>query len=243
MSERNSDRRGRAAPALAWNRSQSGDRLAERCAAQILDGVCRGDLKPGRRLGEISLAKKFRVGQAQVRAAFDRLAYAGILDRRSRSGTYVRELSVEQWVEMTQVRALLEGFACRLACRLAGEADLMELEKLARDFDDRIERLAPGQYRQLESLDFEFHRKIVEISSNAALKRMLDEQHLIQKCLRRGFDLPGLFAAPRDDAPNHLEIVQSLRSRRPADAQRCMRRHLTNCLIAELRLSEELELI
>ncbi|HEX7009397.1 MAG TPA: GntR family transcriptional regulator, partial [Phycisphaeraceae bacterium] len=143
------------------------------CEQHIIEAICSGEIEPSQRLGEVSVARELGVGQAHVRAAFDRLAYAGILDRRHRSGTYVREISLREFIEMTQVRALLEGFACRLACGHATESDLAPLERLGRELDQRLAKLTPDQYRQIERMDLDFHQRIVELSRSSVLKRIL----------------------------------------------------------------------
>lgn len=212
------------------------------CEQFIVEGIQSGRYRPTKRLGEASLAKELGVGQATVRSAFARLGEVGLLDRRHRSGTYVREFSVHEFVELTQIRALLEGFACRLATQCANRRELGELETLARSLDRKIAKLTPETFREVEEQDFAFHQKLVGMSQSAPLIKLLGDQHLILSCLRYGFDLPGVFAGSDSESPSHVELVKAISTGDPNEADTCVRRHLICCLKAELRLDAMIEL-
>lgn len=207
----------------------------------IIQGIRSGRYRPSKRLGEASVAKELGVGQAPVRAAFDRLTHLGILNRKHRAGTYVRELSMQEFVELTQVRALLEGFACRLVCSYATAEEFDELATLGRELDEQLGKLTPENYRDVEQKDLAFHEKLVAMSRSSTLSQMLSEKHLILSCLRQGFDMPSAFAGSDSAAPTHMELVEVLKQREPAEADACMRRHLMGCLRADLRLSGVIE--
>lgn len=219
------------------NRKTDGQTVEE----HIIQGIRSGRYRPSKRLGEASVAKELGVGQATVRVAIGRLTHLGILDRRHRAGTYVRELSMQEFVELTQVRALLEGFACRLACSYATAEELEELASVGRELDEQLGKLTPKNYRDVEQKDLAFHEKLVAMSRSSTLIQMLSEKHLILSCLRRGFDLPSAFAGSDNAAPTHGDLVDVLTKRDPVEADACMRRHLMGCLRADLRLGGVIE--
>jgi len=151
----------------------------EEVAQKIIDGIAQGLYKPMKRLGEASMAKRFKCGQALVRAAMARLAFAGVLERRHRSGTYVREITASEFVDLVQHRAVLEGFFSRLACRHIAEQNRQDLEELACQLDEQIYALRPESYTTLGPLEWKFHSTIAVLSGNSSLIRALDGQQLL----------------------------------------------------------------
>jgi DNA-binding GntR family transcriptional regulator len=212
------------------------------CEQHIIDGIRSGEYKSTKRLGEVRIARTLGLGQSHVRSALARLTHLGLLERKHRSGTYVRELSMEELIGLTHVRALLEGFACRLACRYATLNDLKELEDLGRSLDERLSELTPENYRLVEKQDLAFHEMLIRLSQNSVLVRTLDEQQLILTCLRRGFDLPWIFLGNDSHAPTHLDLLQAVKDRDPEQADRCMRKHLIGCFKAEMHFDEIIDL-
>ena len=207
----------------------------EEVELKIINGISEHVYTPAKRLGEVSLAKDLKCGQAIVRSAMDRLAFAGILERRHRSGTYVRKISAGEFVEMCQVRALLEGFACGLAALHANSEQLDALERSGRQLDDRLDRLNPETYGQVQDLEFKFHQDISVFSQNSVLNRMLNRQQMIIRLLKTGFEMPQMYSGERGDAPSHVELVAVMREADFAKADNAMRAHILQPLSAEAR--------
>jgi len=207
------------------------------CEKQIVDAIAAGTYRPSQRLGEVSVARELGCGQAIVRSAFDRLKHAGILYRKHRSGTYVRELSTDEYIDMCHVRSLLEGFACRMACRYATHEDLAHLEELAAKLDDLLdEHFTPDHFDEIEGIDLEFHCAIAKIGRNTAVVRILDNQQLILRLMRMSVLPPFAFSGQFKETPDHREIVETIRSRDPIKAEYQMRQHLNQCLRHMVRL-------
>ena len=89
------------------------DKLREQLEQDIITGV----FKPGDRLDEVSLAKRFSISRTPIRETLQRLASSGLVERRPRRGVFVRTLSLQELVEMFEVMAELEGMCGRLAAR------------------------------------------------------------------------------------------------------------------------------
>jgi len=141
---------------------------ALRCAHQITEAIRQRRYNPEQRLGEATLAEELGFGRAEVRAALDQLAHAGIVERRPRSGTYVRRLTVRHYIELTEVRAALEAFAARMACTTATDEQLDQLGDLAAKLDKAAHDDSESWERLME-LENEFHGRIAQIGGNQAL--------------------------------------------------------------------------
>ncbi|WP_432799914.1 GntR family transcriptional regulator [Poriferisphaera sp. WC338] len=193
------------------------------CARRLVDAIQVGDFKPGQRLSELAVAERFEMGRAVVRAAFDQLAFVGILDRRAKSGTYVRQFHVQTYLESEQIRATLEGMAGRLACSRITDAQLDALESLAKTLDQST----AGKTAEVFQAENQFHGSIVEISRNQQLIGILANQRLLRMCLFRSCQMSFLMSNHvSDDIVTHAQIVQALRDRDAVLVERRMRRHV-----------------
>jgi DNA-binding GntR family transcriptional regulator len=93
------------------------DVLAEIFRKQIIDG----ELLPGMRLIEAELVKLYGVSRSSVREAIRRLTAEGLVISEKHKSPTVRGVSKEQFMQMFDVRGVLEGFAARLAARNAND--------------------------------------------------------------------------------------------------------------------------
>lgn len=85
--------------------------LTERVYAGIRSGILGGRHSPGAPLRLAPLAKEFEVSTAVVREALIRLAERHLLVLAPNQGFRVAEISRQDLVELTEMRALLEGLA------------------------------------------------------------------------------------------------------------------------------------
>lgn len=95
--------------------------MSERTAVRLRDAleqeIATGELEPGTRLDEVTLAERFGVSRTPIREALLELAGSGLVEHRPRRGAVVAQLSVARLFEMFEVMAELEGMCVRLAVR------------------------------------------------------------------------------------------------------------------------------
>lgn len=198
--------------------------LTEQCVSEILKLIRMGQIPTGSRVGEVALAKKLNMGRAPVRAALDRLANMGVVERIARSGTFVKEVSLNDYCEIIDVRAGLESMAGYLATLRISEEQLDRLEKIAQELDDldmqgvsdRLSREAMlTLHDKLFALDNEFHMGIAQICGNRRIIALLDQQHLLERSFIIGMGMPPRRQKQLVDYPTHTDIVKELRKGNP----------------------------
>jgi DNA-binding GntR family transcriptional regulator len=202
------------------------------CAKEIMLQIYSGDIEPSMRLGETSLATQLGQTKAQVRSALDYLAHVGVVERRARSGTYVRRLSLNEFVERAGLRACLEGLAAREACLHLKDNQLSRLKDMALRIDESL-RVHTFPYAKLLEMDSQFHMLVTRASNNSLLVSELSNQRFLLRCLgdARLLNLP-MVGAQSLDVPNHLNIVESLERRDPQLAEATIRAHIFRSLHA-----------
>src|SRR5918998_2968648 len=71
--------------------------------------ILSGKLPPGERINEIQLAKRFGTSRGPVREATRSLEGKGLVEAVRNRGAFIRRLSVEEAVEIYDLRAALFG--------------------------------------------------------------------------------------------------------------------------------------
>ena len=140
--------------------------LPEIVADRITEAIRSGELQPGERIVELQLAKKLGVSRAPLREALKVMEANHLVESRHGRGTFVREPSVEEFVEMMTMRATLEGLAARLVTkRMTSE--------LADEFKTLSKRIgtAAGARRVSEwrDLTWQFHGLVCASAKNGLL--------------------------------------------------------------------------
>jgi DNA-binding GntR family transcriptional regulator len=145
--------------------------VAERAYLELRDRIVTLRLAPGTVLREDELMREMTIGRTPLREAVKRLALENLVAVQPRRGTFVSGVEAADIVNITEVRAELEGYAAELAAermdapsRSAAEALLHEVEELSRPddrdwlmrFDERIHQFtweASGNPYLMETLE------------------------------------------------------------------------------------------
>jgi DNA-binding GntR family transcriptional regulator len=133
---------------------------------QILSGGVRG----GQLLSEVETATQLGVSRTPVHEAFLRLAAEDLLELQPRRGAVVVPASMQDAVDLLEMRLALESSAVRRLCR-SGE----QIEQLFGELTDLVAQqrrdAAAKDAQQFATADDAFHRRIVEVSGNSIARR------------------------------------------------------------------------
>jgi GntR family transcriptional repressor for pyruvate dehydrogenase complex len=205
------------------------NRRVDTCVARILALIREGRLTPGQRLGEGMLAKLLDMGKAPVKMALDQLAFAGVVERRPRSGSYVAEWSMRDYLQIMQLRAGLEAMAASLAAK-SGDTKMFDaLAAMAKNLDAMIEPYLEGKVTagEVYKMEIEFHTAVAEASGNRYILRSLADQRVLAECVRAWIERPpAVHATPMARDVTHVSVVRAIRSRDPEAAGHAMRQHI-----------------
>jgi len=199
--------------------------------ARIRDAILDGDFAPHQRLIEADLSDRYEASRAAVRTALMNLAGEGLVERLPNRGARVRAISVQEAIEIVEVRIGLEELCARkAAARLTpeGASDLAELrERIGRAVDG-------GDLVGYAALNQDMDRRIRELSGHATATQLLER--LRAQSARHQFRLayqPGRIA---QSAPEHIAIIDAVLARDPDAAARATRAHLEGivALLSEL---------
>jgi DNA-binding GntR family transcriptional regulator len=205
-------------------------------APEVVDRIRRaihdGDFVPNQRLVEADLSLQFGASRAAVRTALVQLAAEGLVERVQNRGARVRAISLQEAIEISEVRMVLEGLCAAKAARYATEEDLAILEEIARDMRAAVER---GDVFGYSELNRRLHSAVRAIGGQSVAEDVLER--LRGQNVRHQFRLALLPGRASVSLPQHLEIVDAICARDPERAEAAMRAHLASVIEALPRVA------
>ena len=191
--------------------------------ARIRELVLGDGYAPGTALSEVRLAEHFDVSRTPVREALKQLQVEGLVEIRPKVGTFVRQISRREIVEMFEVKEVLEGMAARLMAR---RGHVPELDVLRANLESSETATQRGDSATYAALVHEFHRTIVHGSDNRKLAEhytSLMNQLSYHRMVLRSVEHPGRLAR---SCAEHRRIVELISEKDGTGAELAMRDHV-----------------
>ncbi len=197
-------------------------------ANDLRDRILRGAFAAGEHLQEIPLAALIGVSRTPIRAALATLASEGLLDYAPKRGYSVRRFSMAEVAAAHEVRANLEGMACRFATeRGVDDASARELERILAIGDAILAkgRLFDSDRDAWTDMNDLFHTRIIALAGNRLLADLIDRTCRLPLASARvihWYDYDAL----KGSHQLHHRIFRYIRERRAIDAEALMREHI-----------------
>jgi DNA-binding GntR family transcriptional regulator len=154
----------------------------------VADSLMRGDFKPGDHLTIRQIAARVGTSTMPVREAVRRLAALGALEVHPRRHLSVPVISAESYVEVAEMRKLLEGRATFLACQRATKPRIAKIRSLHVQLMEAASASSPPRLMRLNQ---QFHFEIYRMAQSDLLL-----ENITQLWLRVGPHLAHLFDSP-----------------------------------------------
>lgn len=192
--------------------------------AGLRSAIIRGEFGPGHRLIETELAERFGATRASIRLALIESANEGLIERIRHKGARVRSVSLEEALEITEVRMVLEGLCAYKAAERITSSQCEELEEIGRRMSSAV---SGGDLLGYSDFNRQLHARMHEIAghgvASALIQRLRGQSgvtHQFRLALRPG--------RPSISLKEHLRIVDAVVARDPAAAEAAMRSHLAS---------------
>jgi DNA-binding GntR family transcriptional regulator len=196
---------------------------------RLKDAIITGTLRPLERISENKVAADFGLSRTPVRQALQRLEAEGLIQVVPKRGSFVSRPTLEDILEIYQIRTPLEAACARVAAERIEESQLTLLDRLVRVEQAR----GPGRAadRSLRAAA-QFHAVIYGCSRNQRMATLLVD---LQNQVHRVRVLwPSTVTRLNDTWSEHAAIVEALRARDGAAAERLMTEHLEKARLSTL---------
>ena len=208
------------------------EQVFEQMQGLLIDGTWRpGDKLPS----ENDLAETFGVSRMTIRQSMQKLKALGLIETRTGSGSYVREINPEDSLQdliplmyiggpsqqhVFRFREMIESESVKIATPLAEEKDL---RKLADILEKMKKADADDDAKAFSKYDLKFHRTIVNLTGNPLIIKAYEIlQNVLEESMSSVIDqmkyAPGI--------SYHSRILEAMRAKDEALAEALMREHI-----------------
>ena len=166
-------------PTIALLQSSS---LTSVVQQEIERRILQGELAPGAKLIEATLAEALGVSRGPVREAFRMLEEAGLVRQEKNRGVFVRDVPLDEAMEIFDLRAMMdEAVGRRLAATITPE----QLRQVRAMVDAMEKAVKAGDTDGYHLLNLEFHDTLVAFAGNRKLtalyRRLINELSLFRR--------------------------------------------------------------
>lgn len=208
----------------------------EQVFEQMQNLLIEGTWKAGDKLpSENELSAAFGVSRMTIRQAMQKLKALGLIETRTGSGSYVREVNPEDYlnelipmmyigspsqIHVFQYREMIDSESVRIATMMGDENGLKRLE-------DRLEKMrkaaAEDNAKAFSQYDLKYHMTIVKMTGNPM---MIKSYELLINVLKESMDyvIEKMKYEPALDY--HQKILDAMRRKDAELAEQLMRQHI-----------------
>lgn len=207
-----------------------GESLATLALERIRQEIISGQLSPGTVVSASLLAERFGVSRTPVRDALLQLSQAGMVRMEKNRGATILATSLEDLLEVFQIRLMLEVPLAGKAAEARSAAQLASIEACLAEM-----KAAQDDPDLLLALDRDLHLRIAAVAGNDRVVGMLkDLRNLV---LTRGVGTTSTARTGKELVDDHLGVVEAIRDQDAQKASAEMRRHVINT--AHLLIAQE----
>jgi DNA-binding GntR family transcriptional regulator len=196
--------------------------------------ILEGQLRPGRRIAEPDLCRRFNVSRTPLREALKVLASEGLVELQPNRGAQVTEIRPDETAEHFEVLEALEAKVGELVAARMTDAEIDEVRELQAELAKHHDA---GRRAQYFALNQRVHAKLVA----AARNKSLAATHLQYSRKIARVRYAANFSRLRWDQSleEHVQIVEALIARDGERLAQLMREHLRRTAHSVLAAMEE----
>ncbi len=193
----------------------------------IREAITRGEFAPNQRLVEAELSEQVGASRAAVRNALVQLTTEGLVERIQNRGARVRAVPLEEAIEITEVRMVVEGLCAARAAERATDEDKAELREIGERMRTAV---SDGDVWGYSELNKRLHSLVLRVSGQQTAHEVLGR--LRGQNVRHQFRLAMHPGRPAVSLPQHLSIIEAICDADPETAEQAMREHLRSVIDA-----------
>jgi DNA-binding GntR family transcriptional regulator len=197
----------------------------------LRSAILAGTFAPNQRLIEAELCDEFSATRFSIRTALKTLAADGLVEVQRNRGARVRTVSIEEAIEITEVRRELEGLGAARAAQRCGPADAAALRSVIVAMRASVKA---GELLVYSDLNGQLHSEIRRIAGHETSARIIEQ--LRGQMVRHQFSLSLVPGRPSVSLPQHEAIAKAIIARDGDAARAAMHGHLDSVIDALRRL-------
>lgn len=199
--------------------------ISDKIAEKLLNDIINLELKPGEKLSETLLAKKYNVSRTPVHDALVKLEQQGLVTVIPKSGSFVCKISIKRAQDICDVRLQLETYTVEVAAMKITKEQIQHLQQLF----DRLNEMEPESEEKskfISEVDIKLHDMIFDVCGNEVIPDIIESlRPEIQRIRRANIK----WANRRESTQLEMrKIFEALKNHNPYMARLAMQEHLLN---------------
>lgn len=198
--------------------------LTEQVYEQLIELLIAGELRPGDVITERRMAERLNASRTPIREALGRLESEGLVYKQPSRGVTVSPFSTEAFVDILNIRQLLESEAARLA---AGRIPPERVEAVRQALQTLAQNPKPT-LSDIWAVDDMLHGEIADAAGNALMASMIRD-------LRRRTHVFNAYRnplTPRFSPDENLTLLDAVASGDRERARAAMEEHINAVKLA-----------
>lgn len=192
--------------------------LVEKVYNGIKEMILNRELVPGQKLVQEEMASILGVSRTPILSAFSKLEKEWLVKSIPRRGYYINEMSLEEKLNLFDIRLRLEPLGARKAAELG---TLKEKNELLEMLEKIPEDMTCQDFTLFNQHDYDFHKKIMSMSRNNMLSMMISSYNIIslsnQDCNNINYNT---------SLTGHKNIAEAILTNNPDIAEDAMKKHI-----------------
>jgi DNA-binding GntR family transcriptional regulator len=192
----------------------------------LREKIITGELKSGQKLNESTLSSSLGISRPPLREVFRMLEKDHMVINIPRKGTYVAELSVKDFEELSQIREMMECYAIELlrASNIRNLPKVTLALNKALSLPMSINSVDPEELLNHIRVILDFHTSLVESAGNS---RLAYNYHSISLNLARyQFIYFYISGAAQHSLDDHTKTLEFIRNGNYDQAKEELRKHI-----------------
>lgn len=199
----------------------------EEAVEELRKGIMRHELVPGQRLIESEICSWLNASRGAVRMALMDLEHEGLVERIANRGARVRMVSLQEALDLVEVRLVVETLCVARAARCIEAEGIARLRGLGDALQESASQGDVETYAEMTQTLFETY---VAIADQPVAQDML--LRLRARNTRHRYRLTFHKDRPRVSLPYWLALIDAICSRDPDAAVRALHRQSENIVTA-----------
>ncbi len=189
----------------------------------LRQAILKGEMEPGERLMEITLANKLGVSRTPIREAIRKLELEGLVNMIPRKGAVVASISEKDMRDVLEVRITLEELAVKLAIKNMEEEDIDMLRRAGHAFEKAV---ISHDIVAIVDADVAFHDIIYNKTNNNRLIQIIN--NLREQMYRYRLEYVKDARTHSILINEHNDIIECLKRKDVEAAKEAVREHIGN---------------
>lgn len=170
---------------------------------------------------EADLAEEYGASRFVLRNALIQLEGEGLVELQPNRGARVREITVDEAIEITEIRQSVESLVAARAAERVTDEQIVFLQQIATEMREAV---AGNELMRYSELNASLHSTLRQIADHTAANRVLEQ--LNGQMVRHQFRLFLVPGRPSVSLPEHLAVIDGVCARDPQAAAAAMSRHV-----------------